>query len=360
MEIDKYKMNGHKLTWHLDRVMTWMNGDRPVPIHMDIGISKGCTIKCVYCYGVHQGRVGPNGGYLPREPLLNFMRDAAKLGVKAISITGEAEPAMNPAIYDAIMAGNAAGLNLGLATWGGFLKDERIPDLAENLVWIRFNISAGDEENYQKIHGTSKGNFKKVLQKIQKFVDVKNRAGLPITVGLQMVTMPWYASEAVKLAKIGKEMGVDYLEVKHCSDTFDGKMGVEFEDYEKVFELLKEAESLSTEKYRVIVRWNKMLAGKKRTYDTCYCAGNFMLRMSGNGIIYPCAQFFDMRSDEFAIGSIVETSLIDLYNSDRYIEAVAGIQQLDVHKECYSGCKENTINEFLWDLKNPPPHINFV
>jgi len=360
MNIDKYRMNSHKLLWHLDRVLAWQKGQRPIPIHMDIGISKACPIGCVYCYGVYQGRIGPKGGYLPREPLINFFKDAAKLGVKAISITGEAEPTMNPAVYDAIIEGSRAGLSIGLATWGGMIKKEKITDLAENLVWIRFNISAGSEESYEKIHGTSRANFKKVIGNIRRFVDLKNKTGLPITVGLQMVTMPWYASEAVSLAKLGRELGVDYLEVKHCSDTFDGKLGVEFNDYEKVTDVLKEAENVSTDIFRVIVKWGKILAGKKKNYDTCYCACNFMLRMSGNGVIYPCAQFFDTRSEEFAIGSILEKSFIDIYNSDRYMDVMKRVQMLDVHKECYSGCKEDAMNEFLWELKNLPPHINFV
>jgi radical SAM protein with 4Fe4S-binding SPASM domain len=358
--MDKYMMDGHKLLWHLDRVLPWLKGERAVPLHMDIGISKGCTINCVYCYGVNQGRVGPKGFYIPKEPLIRFMRDAAEIGVKAISITGEAEPTMNPAVYDAVLEGRKAGLSIGLATWGGTLKKDRLLDLAENLVWIRFNISAGDEESYQKIHGTSKENFKKVVMNIEKFVDLRRQKGLPLTVGLQMVTMPWYAEEAIKLAKLGKDIGVDYLEIKHCSDTYDGKMGVEFEDYQKVIDVLKVAESVTDDNYNVVVKWNKILAGKERSYDVCYCAGNFMLRMSGNGVIYPCAQFFDMRSEEFAIGSIIENSLKDLFYNERYLEVLKRIQCLDVHKECYSGCKENYINEFLWTLKNPPPHIHFV
>ncbi len=357
---DKYLMEGHKLWWHLDRVLLWLNGERPVPLHMDIGISKGCDIGCVYCYGVTQGRIGPKGFNIPKEALIRFMKDAAELGVKAISITGEAEPTMNPAVYDAVIEGRKAGLSLGLATWGGRLKEDRIIDLAENLVWIRFNISAGDEENYRKIHRTSKKNFKRVITKIEKLVNIKRQMHLPVTIGLQMVTMPYYAEESIKLAKLGREIGVDYLEVKHCSDTYDGDLRVNFDDYRKVVDVLKEAESFSRENYDVIVRWSKMMKGKKKNYDICYCAGNFMLRMSGYGIVYPCAQFYDWRSEEFAMGSIIEKSFKDIFYSERYPEVIKKVQNLDVHKECYSGCKEDSINEFLWTLKNPPEHKNFI
>lgn len=353
-------MEGNKLLWHLERVVLWLKGERVVPLHMDIGISKGCTIACVYCYGVNQGRIGAKGFNIPREPLIKFMKDVAELGVKAISITGEAEPTMNPAVYDAVEEGNKSGLSIGLATWGGLLKKEKIPVLAENLVWIRFNISAADEENYQKIHKTSKANFKKVIKNIERFVELKKQQNLSITIGLQMVIMPWYAEESIKLAKLGKELGVDYLEIKHCSDTFDSKIGVNFDEYQKITDILKEAEGITTDTYDVIVRWSKILGGRRRGYNICYGAGNFMLRMSGYGVIYPCAQFFDMRNEEFAIGSIIEKSFKDLFYSERYLEVLKKIQRLNVHKECYSGCKENSINEFLWTLKTPPLHSNFI
>ena len=353
-------MEGHKLFWHMDRVCAWQKGEQVVPLHMDIGISKGCTIGCVYCYGVFQGRIGPQGSYIPREPLLRFMKDAAQLGIKAISITGEAEPTMNPHVYDAVACGKKAGLSLGLATWGGLLKPDKLAPLADNLVWIRFNISAASPISYQKIHGTHKENFQKVIRNISQMVALKKKEKLPLTIGLQMVTMPWYAKEAVKLAKLGKELGVDYLEIKHCTETPTGELGVKFNEYANITEILKKAEQYSTSNYDVIVRWKKITRGKKRNYDKCFCAGNFMLRMSGDGSIYPCAQFFDLRSEEFKAGNITEKSFKEIFHSARYKEVVQRIQQLDVHHECCTGCKEDSINEFLWMLKNPPPHINFV
>ena len=360
--MDRYMMEGHKLLWHLDRVISWRNGERVVPLHMDIGISKGCTIGCVYCYGVFQGRIGPRGSFIPREPLLRFMQDAAKIGIKAISITGEAEPTMNPALYEAVALGSKLGIDLGLATWGGRIEKDKISDLARDLVWIRFNLSAADEENYQKIHRTSKDNFQKVISIIERFVTTKRKLNLPLTIGLQMVVMPWYAKEAVKLANLGKEIGVDYLEIKHCSETYNGGLGLNFKDYQKqeIIDILKKAQGYSAEKYDVIVRWKKILKGKKRNYDICHGAGNFMLRMSGDGWIYPCAQFFDLRSDEFKIGNIIEQRFKDIFYSPRYAEVMQRIQRLNVHNECYSGCKEDAINEFLWELKNPPRHLNFI
>ena len=81
---DKYLMDGHKMYWHLDRVQDWLEGKRIAPIHIDVGLSKGCNIKCHYCFGVLQGNFYRKGSemFFPREPLLRYMRDAGKVGVR--------------------------------------------------------------------------------------------------------------------------------------------------------------------------------------------------------------------------------------------------------------------------------------
>ena len=80
--VDKYAMGGHKLHWHLDRVNGWLQGRRIVPIHIDIGLSKGCNIRCEYCYGVTQGNFYGKGKdiYFAGEPLLRYMKEAGEAG----------------------------------------------------------------------------------------------------------------------------------------------------------------------------------------------------------------------------------------------------------------------------------------
>ena len=58
---DKYLMDSHKLYWHLDRINDWKNGKKIAPVHIDVGISKGCNIKCHYCFGALQGNFYKKG-----------------------------------------------------------------------------------------------------------------------------------------------------------------------------------------------------------------------------------------------------------------------------------------------------------
>ena len=125
---DKYLMDGTKLPWHADRVRDWLDGKRIAPIHIDVGLGKGCNIRCQYCFGALQGNRyrASSAVHFPREPLLRYMRDAGAAGVRSMGLIGEAEPLLNPHVYDAIVEGAKAGVDMALGT-NGILLDTGAP-----------------------------------------------------------------------------------------------------------------------------------------------------------------------------------------------------------------------------------------
>ena len=147
--MDSYKMDGHKLLWHLDRVLAWQKGERIAPLSIDVGLSKGCNIRCEYCFGQMQGNGYKDKANIvfPREALLNYVQDAGKIGVRSMALIGEGEPTLNPAVYDAIIEGKKAGVDMSLGTNGViFDKGSKGEEALRNLTWIRFNISAATKE----------------------------------------------------------------------------------------------------------------------------------------------------------------------------------------------------------------------
>jgi len=142
---DRYMMDGCKLLWHLDRVAAWQRGDRIAPLHIDVGLSKGCNIRCQYCFGVLQGNRYKKGASVtfPREPLLRYMREAGEVGVRSMGFIGEGEPLLNPHVYEAVVEGKKAGVDIALGTNGILYDTGKAGESAlEHLSWIRFNISA--------------------------------------------------------------------------------------------------------------------------------------------------------------------------------------------------------------------------
>ena len=76
-----------------------------------------------------------------------------------------------------------------------------------------------------------------------------------MTIGFQMVLTPLDVEEVIPLAKLGRELGIDYLEIKHCGDTQDNALGIYkvLDTYRNFTDILKEAEGFSTDNYAVIV-----------------------------------------------------------------------------------------------------------
>ena len=298
---DSYIMEGHKLHWHLPRVNDWLDGKRIAPIHIDVGLSKGCNIRCEYCFGAIQGNFYKKGSevYFPREPLLRYVRDAGQLGVKSMGFIGEGEPLLNPHVYEAIVEAKRAGVDVALGTNGVLLdKGKSAEQALEHLTWIRFNLSAASEQAYRRVHGSKE--FSMVIESIRFCVATKKNKSLNLTIGLQMVLTPSNVNQVVALAKLGKSLGVDYLVVKQCSDTVESRLGFfnKFDQYDSFFGILKEAEAEQTDKYQVIVKWKKISDKGKRNYNQCLGVP-FLLYSSGDGKLYPCGMFFDIQEEEY-------------------------------------------------------------
>lgn len=359
--MDKYLMDGHKLFWHLDRVQEWLSGKRIAPLHIDVGLSKGCNIRCEYCFGVLQGNFYRKGTevYFPREPLLRYMKDAGEIGVRSMGFIGEGEPLLNPHVYEAIETGKKAGVDISLGTNGILFDAGWYGEMAlEHLTWIRFNISAASDEAYRKVHRSKE--FATAVSKVRFCVETKMGKNLPVTIGLQMVLTPTNVDQAVPLAVLGRELGVDYLVIKQCSDTVENTLGIykKLSDYRNFEDILKEAEAQGNGSYNVIVKWRKVMNMGERIYDRCLGAP-FLLYSSGDGRLYPCGMFFNHREEEFRLGDLTKQSFREVIESDRYAEIIRKVAELDA-KECYSNCRTHCVNEFIWQIKHPPEHVNFI
>jgi len=295
------------------------------------------------------------------EPLFNFLKDAAALGVKSIGFIGEGEPLVNPDVYEAVKVATDNGIDIGMATNGELLDKDQALEMLKRLTYMRFNVSAGTDKGYKKIHQVKKTVFSKVIENIRLCCELKRKHNLKVTIGLQMVLMPYAIDEVIPLSRLGRDLGVDYLVIKHCSDTPDRALGIDHSVYIKNTNIFKQAEELSSENYSVIVKWSKLTNEGKKSYDKCQAVPYFMMRVTGDGKLFPCAQFFDYRADEFVIADLTKERFKDVMYGERYKEVSTRISNLNVHKECMTNCKENSINEFLWKVTNQKPeHINFV
>jgi radical SAM protein with 4Fe4S-binding SPASM domain len=376
---DKWNMDSHKLFWHLDRVEAWKKGERIAPLHIDMGISSGCNMACTFCYGVIQNRdgFGTNSKkifHMPTSAVKRTFKEAKEIGVKSIALIGEGENTLHPDFYEILSYGKEIGLDLSLATNGIKIDHSKLDIILSSLKWIRFNISAGTKETFEKIHRVKQ--MDRVLGNAKALTELKKKKNYECVVGFQMVVTKENMNDIVPLAKLGKECGVDYFVVKPCSDTYDSRLDSPKGEYIEILDIFKEAENYSSQGYTVNVKWQKVLNGGWKDYDSCH-GTQFILGLSGRGDLFPCGHWFNERKDEFLMGNVIDKSFKEIWLSERYWEVQEKIRKhVNVNKDCESNCRQHYINRFLFfdgkksltdtkkqykeHIAKKPNHINFI
>ena len=369
MNKQKIILDGSKVLWHQDRLEQWNFGNgRIAPVTIECAITNKCNYKCMYCYGKMQCKEQDELDY---DTIMNFLEDAAEIGVKGVTFIGDGENTCNKNLTKAIIHGNELGMSMALGTNGYLLTEDILGQILPRLTYLRINISAGEAHRYAKIHGVSENAFYKVKDNIMKAVELKRLYNLGVTIGLQMVLMPEFSDQIIPLTKLGEEMGVDYLVIKHCSDDEMGTLGIDYDKYHDMVEILKEAEAYSNEKYQVTVKWSKLMSGGQKKYCKCFGAP-FLLQISGTGLVAPCGMFFNQKYEKYHIGNLKEKRFKDIWKSDRYWEVMDMIKSdnFNPNRDCGTLCMQHNTNNVLWDMYNKkeifkpegdmPDHINFI
>lgn len=365
---EKLILDDTKIHWHKDRIEQWLRGERIAPITIDMALTRACNFACNYCYAVLQEN---DRKTITKETMTRFIDDCAEIGVKGVSLVSDGESTLHSAYEHTITYGHSKGISMASGSNAYLLDERRIRVILPALTYFRVNITAGEPERYKQIMGVKDGYFEKVCENIKTMARVKKELGLTCTIGLQMVLMPQYEDQILPLAKLGKELGADYLVIKHCSDDEDGALGVDYEGYEKVYSKLKEAESYSTDTYQVSAKWSKIGDKGKRTYQRCY-GPPFLLQISGSGLVAPCGMLFNEQYKKYHIGNIVDESFKQMVQGERYWEVVNYLSSdnFNAQKMCGSLCLQHQVNTSLDQLKKggelranlgkPPEHLNFV
>ncbi|MCA8961257.1 MAG: radical SAM protein, partial [Planctomycetes bacterium] len=260
-------LDGTKIAWYEERIRAWERGERIAPITIDMALTRACNFACVYCYAMLQENARKS---ITSEVMRGFLDDCAAIGVRGVSLVSDGESSVSPAFVDTIVHGHEVGLSMACGTNGYLLEPDLLEVILPRLTYLRINITAGEPARYAEIMGVTEEHYHRVVENIRAMVAIKERDSLPVTIGLQMVLMPEFADQVLPLARLGQELRPDYLVIKHCSDDEDGSLGVDYSEYQRLHDLLREAESLSDPEYLVQAKWSKIAAEGRRSYQRCY------------------------------------------------------------------------------------------
>ena len=195
------------------------------------------------------------------------------------------------------------------------------------------------------------------MENVQAAVNRKKELQLPVTIGSQLVLLPENTNLVIALAGKLKEIGVDYFSIKPYSRHPLSKNHLRI-DYSQYLYLEEELRKLSNEKFKVIFRADSMRkTGMKKAYGKCYGTG-FISFVSANGDVWECNVFVGDKN--FLIGNTNKQSMMQIWQSSRREQILSFINNGFSLENCRDLCRMDACNAYLWRLKNPLPHDNFI
>lgn len=352
--VENIRMDSHKLIYHPEVVARWMNGENIYPVEIEISPSGTCNHRCIFCAVDY---IGYQPAFLDRDIILRDIRQMSIKGLKSVICSGEGEPLLNKNMPDIANGIKACGVDVAMSSNGVLFTKDIAEECLGAFTWIRFSVASMEEKNYDKIQQGKQGDLDRVRMNLADAVRIKRDKKLKTTLGVQCLLLPDNASRLSDMAKQLREIGVDYLTVKPYSQHLHSKNTFQI-DYSIMLELEREIEQYATEDFAIYFRANTM---KKMHHEKCYnqCYGlPFMTHIDAKGNVWPCVAHIGAK--EFCYGNIFEQTFEQIWEGKKRQEIIEKLKETDINKICREACRLDEINKYLYELKNPGEHVNFI
>lgn len=355
--MDKYKIDSHKLNYHPDRVSAWLAGENIYPIYMEMSPIGACNHRCVFC-GLDF--MGYQNRKLELSMLKKLIPELGRLGLKSIMHGGEGEPLLHRDFSKIVELTVSSGIDVALTTNGVLLKKERAENIVRHCKWIKVSINAGRSDTYSKIHRTKPEDFDKVIANMAYAVELKRKHNYSCTLGMQIILLPENHNEIETLARLAKSIGMDYLVVKPYSQHTKSETDI-YKDikYSKDTILADTMKQYNGNGFSVIFRLNTMKKWDEATKSyKCCLALPFWSYIDAGGNVWGCSMY--LKDERFLYGNVNENTFKEIWEGEKRRKSLEMIKHTFDISNCRVNCRMDEINRYLWDLKNPNEHVNFI
>lgn len=362
--MDKYSIDGHKMQYHIERTKAWLDAKTEeeklgiAPIYVEISPVGHCNHRCTFCAVDY---IGYKSNTLPVETLKRCISDMAIQGVRSIMFAGEGEPLLHPKLAEIINYTKEVGIDVGITTNGTMLTQKFIQECLPAISWIKVSLNAGDRDTYAKIHQTKVEDFDKVWRNLAAACIHKDLVGASTVIGIQMVLLPENIDTVEDAVIDAKHCGLNYVVVKPYSQHLKSLTRLyEGIKYGSAISMAAELSQHNSKDFEVVTRYIAMQAhdSEDRGYSKCYSTPYFWAYIMATGDVYGCSAY--LLDERFKYGNILEQSFSEVWRGDRRRVAIGFVEnQLDI-SECRKNCRMDKVNKYLWDIKNPNEHANFI
>jgi len=355
--MDKYKIDSHKLIYHIDRLRRWQEGENICPVEIEISPTGACNHRCIYCGLDFMG-------YKPRRLKASLLKERlsemGRLGIKSVVFAGEGEPFLHEDMSELINHTKASGIDIGVTTNGVLFKKEIADSILADVEWIKAGVDSATKTTHSKIHGCRTDDFDKIIENMSYAAKTKRKNNYACTLGMQFLLLPDNSHEVISLAKIARDIGMDYMVIKPYSQHPQSKTtrysSIKYSDYEY---LSDELAKFNTDDFNLIfrIRTMKKWDNKIKKYDHCL-APSFMSYIDAGGNVWGCS--VHMNDQRFLYGNICDQTFEEIWNGEKRKESIRWLHKEFDSSRCRVNCRLDYVNTYLWELKNPPKHVNFI
>lgn len=351
---ENLKLDSHKLINHPCEVARWLRGEEIYPIEIEISPSGACNHRCIFCAVDY---LGYEPAFLDAQMIINNIEHMHQHGLKSVICSGEGEPLLNKNMPQMAEKIKSIGVDVAMASNGVLLSKEITEECLHAFTWIRFSVAAIQEETYRKIHRGKEGDLQKALDNIAYAAEWKKKNHLSTTLGVQCLLIQENKDEILSMTKQLKEIGVDYFTIKPYSQHTQSTNHLEV-DYKELLDLEDSIRPYESEDFKIYYRSNAMKKMKReKLYDNCYGLP-FMTHIDSKGNVWPCINFIG--KPEFLYGNLYDQSFEEIWHGEQKKKVMSIFENTDINRICREACRLDEINKYLYRLKHPGEHDNFI
>lgn len=350
----KIETDNHKLIYHPERVSKWLQQGDCYPIYVEIGPTNRCNHHCVFCAldWIEKKK------YQDINPdILNrALKEMANCGVKSVMFAGEGEPFLHPNICEFVINAKSAGLDIAITTNGVLFTGEKIKKCLPHLSWLRFSLDAGTKDTHYKIHRGGKNDFDKIINNIKIAIEMKRENGYQTTIGVQLLVISENFDEIIPFIKLMKQIGVDNVQLKPYSQHPLSKNQYSV-DITQMDQLAEKVKDYDDDSFQVIFRQKAAhRVVEEKPYTECY-GQPFYTLITSDGDIIPCNLYYG--KSDFFYGNLNDATFSEIWQGKKRRDIIAKINEMGIDT-CRKGCRLDTVNRYLDELKHPHQHVNFI
>lgn len=176
------------------------------PLFLHIEPTVECNLKCGFCINDQVKRHQKRMSLEQYKALIDKFRFLSR-----VVLTGAGEPLLHPEIAQMIDYAKKKGIFTTLTTNATLLNTGLAQDLiSSGLESIDFSLDGVNKETYQALR---QADHEKVLRNIKAFVELKNKANLPLRSAINFLAQEKNIEELPFMPELASTLGVDEIKI---------------------------------------------------------------------------------------------------------------------------------------------------